>query len=122
MAHLTKYTKGQGSLPRVRERRYNGIGSFIQDGFTPACAGKTNINLIKISLHWVHSRVCGKDKRTAFSKASLQGSLPRVRERPQFLFLMISCFGFTPACAGKTGKKSRQIKVLIFEMPQKSAL
>ena len=43
---------------------------------------------------------------------------PALRERPMFYVLDFEQLGFTPACAGKTGKKSHQIKVLIFEMFQ----
>ncbi len=50
-----------GSPPRVRERR---IGEFIcrlNIRITPACAGKTNLQIEKLKKMWDHPRVCGKD-------------------------------------------------------------
>ena len=50
-----------GSPPRVRERRPLFYQQSTQQGITPACAGKTRIDLFDASVFADHPRVCGKD-------------------------------------------------------------
>ena len=50
-----------GSPPRVRERQFFDTDSNFNLGITPACAGKTDSNCIKVLEGKDHPRVCGKD-------------------------------------------------------------
>ena len=91
-----------GSPPRVRERQTAWAYARRRRRITPACAGKTDCTDNPICWAWDHPRVCGKDLYLACYNEDIQGSPPRVRERPQFFQGFSVLFGITPACAGKT--------------------
>ena len=91
-----------GSLPRVQEKQCSLCKWWNTIRITPACAGKTQIELVRQFWGWDHSRVCGKNHKLLRTWYVIPGSPPRVREKRV-------CFGneprrpgITPACAGKT--------------------
>ena len=97
-----RYISRVGSPPRVREKP-----SFLRHKacnfrITPACAGKTRLNISLVSSTWDHPRVCGKNHLKRQRYISRVGSPPRVREKPSFLRHKACNFRITPACAGKT--------------------
>ncbi len=92
----------EGSPPRVRERHRKAHLAFVHFGITPACAGKTFRELPNLRAVVDHPRVCGKDVEPVAGGVGVQGSPPRVRERPSFLIAFSFKFRITPACAGKT--------------------
>ena len=72
---------GTGSPPRVREKRYQYIGSSIRLRITPACAGKTIKEAPIRVFFWDHPRVCGKNFFGYLQWFMSSGSPPRVREK-----------------------------------------
>ena len=71
-----------GSPPRMREKLKS---SKIPSGclrITPAYAGKTDCNGRPNVGTWDHPRVCGKNLYFKDGKLHLQGSPPRMREKP----------------------------------------
>ena len=91
-----------GSPPRVREKLKMDHKELVFLGITPACAGKTHVELHNFPYEWDHPRVCGKNNDNLQPVYYRLGSPPRVREK-QGETLNTSCrLGITPACAGKT--------------------
>ena len=75
-------------------------------GITPACAGRTGVIAVSPLMIQDHPRVCGKNLQQITLTAGAAGSPPRVREERQYISRATSCVGITPACAGRTVKKS----------------
>ena len=73
---------------------------------TPACAGRTLSNDVHRHCIWDHPRVCGKNRIRPKMCAMCLGSPPRVREELITLSTPYSSIRITPACAGRTVKKS----------------
>ena len=71
-----------GSPPRVRERPGKLVPASVEQGITPACAGKTQISAWQKLCLGDHPRVCGKDVLKLLRTLAQEGSPPRVRERP----------------------------------------
>ena len=69
---------------------------------TPACAGKTYLEVTFDDEPEDHPRVCGKNLQGDWSGAWETGSPPRVREKQFDDLLIWLFFWITPACAGKT--------------------
>ena len=104
--HVRIATSYIGSLPRVREKRILTADRHKGLRITPACAGKT-VRLFSFSeILRDHSRVCGKNLAISSTLPARPGSLPRVREKPALRGSARTCFGITPACAGKTVRRS----------------
>ena len=92
----------EGSPPRVRGKRNMlefPIGLFR---ITPACAGKTTIELDIIGASEDHPRVCGENFFFNFLTCTGAGSPPRVRGKLELDFYIWVQMRITPACAGKT--------------------
>ena len=70
-----------GSLPRVREKRFYILRTYLDSRITPACAGKTACLLHRLIRLWDHTRVCGKNDYVAILFGLILGSHPRVREK-----------------------------------------
>ena len=70
-----------GSPPHVRERLTAFIRRILEQGITPACAGKTSKLKTLIAAKQDHPRMCGKDKEAQATALSDIGSPPHVRER-----------------------------------------
>ena len=75
---------------------------YYSIGITPACAGKTMVQVQLVALPRDHTRVCGKNVTIAALEISCVGSHPRVREKHRQTANLLVLFGITPACAGKT--------------------
>ena len=92
----------KGSPPRMREKLHRGRRCCIEQGITPAYAGKTSTNALQVLDMWDHPRVCGKNVFSVEQVKPVWGSPPRMREK------LISCATskkqkrITPAYAGKT--------------------
>ena len=95
-----------GSPPRVREELIFSLLFFLPIRITPACAGRTSMKLNCLAVTWDHPRVCGKNLVVIVVCCIMAGSPPRVREEPIFPSLVMLLRGITPACAGRTVKKS----------------
>ena len=91
-----------GSPPRVREKQDFTDYESIEDGITPACAGKTCCCLRPVFCNWDHPRVCGKNLTAVIADKTKAGSPPRVREKLNAYPPTAACSRITPACAGKT--------------------
>ena len=74
-----------GSPPRVREERRLVILLSVENGITPACAGRTFHEPRPRCSYQDHPRVCGKNFTQLTSLDKGLGSPPRVREEPQNL-------------------------------------
>ena len=93
---------GWGSPPRVRgkERFLREIGVDI--GITPACAGKSRIELRVLPLREDHPRVCGEKMASRTISLLVKGSPPRVRGKVGRRISARRSPRITPACAGKS--------------------
>ena len=91
-----------GSPPRVREKLSQVISAIVTVGITPACAGKTLLQLLKLFFAQDHPRVCGKNLNSISVLLRMPGSPPRVREKRFYRKTLKNEIGITPACAGKT--------------------
>ena len=91
-----------GSPPRVREKPMQGGGQEPKIRITPACAGKTVFYPTLTMLARDHPRVCGKNLGFCINQGAIQGSPPRVREKPLCRCIRLLSRRITPACAGKT--------------------
>ena len=49
------------------------------DGLIPACAGKTQVVVVRWECQRAHPRVCGENATSEYSTACQLGSSPRVR-------------------------------------------
>ena len=103
---FAKLLKGSGSPPRVREKLFDEVEKGHREGITPACAGKTHVKCRQHYVLWDHPRVCGKNSINQDVESARLGSPPRVREKPVSPAINSVEIGITPACAGKTTKKS----------------
>ena len=72
-----------------------------QAGITPACAGKSCINVVLCFFDWDHPRVCGEKKKEPELAINQTGSPPRVRGKGICLMEPAHSLRITPACAGK---------------------
>ena len=86
----------------MRERRIYKYCYFVEDGITPAYAGKTTRLLKKTLAFWDHPRVCGKDLFLFGLRTRRLGSPPRMRERLLSVRGLENSLRITPAYAGKT--------------------
>ena len=70
-----------GSPPHVREKldQLNLAVSF--NGITPACAGKTQMQINRHNSFRDHPRMCGKNVLTSLESTGVPGSPPHVREK-----------------------------------------
>ena len=97
-----------GSPPRVRGKPMSCSDFVLSLRITPACAGKTD-KLYRVSaLREDHPRVCGENRAKLCVLKDFQGSPPRVRGKHALAVPVRGADRITPACAGKTGRCSRQ--------------
>ena len=69
---------------------------------TPACAGKSGLDLAQVRPDGDHPRVCGEKGAIGSRNGTATGSPPRVRGKAEQKSLCFSQPGITPACAGKS--------------------
>ena len=100
MAYWESYE--EGSPPRVRGKQGAHVKCGNRQGITPACAGKTLARPRESGFNRDHPRVCGENRLLVVKKNPGEGSPPRVRGKPNFLWHKRKSLGITPACAGKT--------------------
>ena len=73
-----------------------------EGGITPACAGKTSYNLVRVVIDKDHPRVCGENVLIYHGLFMFLGSPPRVRGKLSRKNTFTGIRRITPACAGKT--------------------
>ena len=78
----------------------------VKLGITPAYAGKTHTPDGHHLVSRDHPRVCGKDILRSRGVWLREGSPPRMRERPNPIWPIITNGGITPAYAGKTNTRN----------------
>ena len=91
-----------GSPPHARGRRDAIYYSDPITGITPACAGKTGVEVIPNVVRKDHPRMRGEDSPAGFAKSLGNGSPPHARGRHGVGLPAGVVVGITPACAGKT--------------------
>ena len=96
-----------GSPPLARERPYNHVIDFTERRITPACAGKTILNLCFQLVNGDHPRLRGKDSQGIDPNLVNKGSPPLARERLYTKKVNALFTRITPACAGKTYDKHK---------------
>ena len=91
----------EGSPPRMRGKVALHNNAPAPVGITPAYAGKRNLGHKIIPQAQDHPRVCGEKSAVSMNARTGAGSPPRMRGKGLSFFSIISCFGITPAYAGK---------------------
>ena len=92
-------------------------GSTVIHGITPACAGKSELVLLRQGLFEDHPRVCGEKPNFICRWRANSGSPPRVRGKErerEYLCIMIR---ITPACAGKSTMR-KTLEVIYKDHPR----
>ena len=69
---------------------------------TPACAGKSDREHLRLPSLWDHPRMCGEKRRSSHQCRRGRGSPPHVRGKVAPMHPGIAPLGITPACAGKS--------------------
>ena len=95
-----------GSPPRMRGK---GICFRLEKrprGITPACAGKSKCRLVSCGHIWDHPRMCGEKLFAFLVFCPNIGSPPHVRGKDANKVLWMEKFRITPACAGKSHRRS----------------
>ena len=95
-------SRPEGSPPRVRGKLSCLERAAVEDGITPACAGKTTTRRWGITSSRDHPRVCGENNHVSLLGNIFGGSPPRVRGKLVVVDMHRKRLGITPACAGKT--------------------
>ena len=95
-----------GSPPHARGRPALLFRRFPDFGITPACAGKTQSAPSARSATPDHPRMRGEDFTPKSRALYVWGSPPHARGRLHPKIAGVVCLGITPACAGKTHRKS----------------
>ena len=106
-----------GSPPRVRGKEDGTTHWTINDGITPACAGKSLIRSRTGGLCRDHPRVCGEKGFRERVGRRCPGSPPRVRGKGVHFQFHACCRGITPACAGKSRVKFL-VRVVVKDHPR----
>ena len=90
----------------MREERTCQLKKLRTHRITPACAGRTVVANIEGADNGDHPRVCGKNSVSGQLAITIRGSPPRVREERRRYPRKNTRSRITPACAGRTVKKS----------------
>ena len=91
-----------GSPPRVRGKAFSMISPISRARITPACAGKSILQLGNNFRRWDHPRVCGEKRELDEIAEKGEGSPPRVRGKGLNWPQITPEVRITPACAGKS--------------------
>ena len=97
----------EGSPPRVRGKEADGDQQGLQNGITPACAGKSSSGRVWCVQCGDHPRVCGEKILLDDPTRWEYGSPPRVRGKEKIKKVQFAARRITPACAGKSSIASR---------------
>ena len=93
---------GAGSPPRVRGKAGYLAIKRMDEGITPAYAGKSSIPSRRCCFCRDHPRVCGEKRFFPSFALHCMGSPPRVRGKAVHHLAVIISIRITPACAGKS--------------------
>ena len=74
----------------------------MDDGITPADAGKTAVYNLRQRVNEDHPRGCGENVQKVFPIFPISGSPPRMRGKLASSIFRVSAMRITPADAGKT--------------------
>ena len=96
----------RGSPPHVRGKEVHVRRWQADSGITPAYAGKSSPGLSDMHANGDHPRMCGEKARTLIVEDEPQGSPPHVRGKAPQGSGSSRARGITPACAGKSLKRS----------------
>ena len=105
---IEKPSSGMGSPPRVRGKVKLLFLAVNPLRITPACAGKRERVSIWQCFAWDHPRVCGEKHCGGACEWRHVGSPPRVRGKANSELGRNISDGITPACAGKSCRRSRR--------------
>ena len=105
---IEKPSSGMGSPPRVRGKVKLLFLAVNPLRITPACAGKRERVIIWQCFAWDHPRVCGEKHCGGACEWRHVGSPPRVRGKANYEIGRNISDGITPACAGKSCRRSRR--------------
>ena len=95
-----------GSPPHVRGKVACKVQAVCYEGITPACAGKRGCPHSGPGTTRDHPRVCGEKGFVSGWKNGPEGSPPHVRGKVNAALFLVVIFGITPACAGKSHRRS----------------
>ena len=95
-------TRLPGSPPRMRGKPVVAEWFALEDGTTPAHAGKTFSSGLPSLPFWDHPRACGENVVEAGISEAGKGSPPRMRGKLRKIHYNAAHKGITPAHAGKT--------------------
>ena len=96
----------RGSPPRMRGKVTHLSEVSVDEGITPAYAGKSFCGMAVPFPFGDHPRVCGEKLNFAPATFLLRGSPPRMRGKEVKTLLNFNRVGITPACAGKSDYSS----------------
>ena len=96
-----------GSPPHVRGKGQDFVAVDSRLGITPACAGKSHSSLWITQVVKDHPRMCGEKLLGRPVSSREEGSPPHVRGKVSIKRDNAVLFRITPACAGKSLKRSR---------------
>ena len=102
-----KASRVKGSPPHARGRQRQQEGSGHRHRLTPACAGKTRYRRRFSPPRVAHPRMRGEDLTKSSGRSGKEGSPPHARGRRRCVMLRPPIGRLTPACAGKTGRRSQ---------------
>ena len=88
--------------PRAWGRRLSCTSAFIFPRNTPTCVGKTRFPTSTWLNLWKHPHVRGEDGNAQCVGVNMKETPPRAWGRPVTSFILITSFGNTPTCVGKT--------------------
>ena len=86
----------------MRGKHFHANAAPWADGITPADAGKTQCQNLRVCIPWDHPRGCGENRVTTPAKVQCRGSPPRMRGKQGYTVQRTHQYRITPADAGKT--------------------
>ena len=95
-----------GSPPHMRGKELLTERYAIEDGITPAYAGKSRIGCSGSTGSKDHPRICGEKSKFGTWLKCASGSPPRMRGKELHVGILLCGIGITPAYAGKSGSVS----------------
>ena len=98
---LTHFSRKQGSPPRVRGKGFPCSCRLLQEGITPARAGKSCTPSAVLVSGRDHPRACGEKSFSHSARRVGSGSPPRVRGKASERLTTANYDRITPARAGK---------------------
>ena len=97
-----------GSSPHVRGARCRALGTVMNAGIIPACAGSTIHGFATVKHRGDHPRMCGEHALAVIVCPICQGSSPHVRGALGARVGGVGQIGIIPACAGSTDDNTNQ--------------